>query len=83
MLAPVMSPTRRPTIRISNDAGTVDSAMPTIAIETGSVAHEALGESFALKIPPNKTTAVSPEPVSTWAAKRMRTFDMDTGRRTT
>ncbi len=72
--APAMSPVRRPTSRIKNEAGTVDNATPTTAIETGAVAQEGSGASTPLRSPPNSTTAVRPEPVSTCARTSTATF---------
>lgn len=74
-----MSPCRRPVMRMRSEAGTVDSAIPTTARETGVVAHEGSGARSALNIPPNSTTAVKPEPVSTWASTSMGMFDMSFG----
>jgi hypothetical protein len=70
-------------MRMRSEAGTVDSAIPTTARETGVVAQEGSGERSALNIPPNSTTAVIPEPVSTWASISIGMFDMGFGLGTT
>ena len=71
------NPVRRPTRCMSMDAGIVVSAMATIAIEIGAVAHAGDGAMRALAIPPMSTTTVSPDAAKIWAAASVMTLFID------